>query len=533
MLLSSRKGGWAVASVAVLLGCSSTPSTPRSSPDSGSREAASAEDASRDADAGQGCIDADACTTGPGCEGGADTCSDGCTAGTCGPQPLKIDPDNPHYFLGLDGKPVLLVGYTSDGMMGMQDYRYYIDQLAAHGSNLVYIMGNYGNDPSSATMFKRAAGSGSTLYGYGDKFDLDQFDSSYFSHMSDICAYALSRGLYVSVHIWSSFYLRASGGSAPEWGYNGGIFTPENTVTDTAAYGFPHVTKTSSVDTHDVFTASLTDTSTANGKTLLERQQDMFDKTVGATKDYPNVYYEFGTEFTTSNTTWAKYWVDRLHSEAPGKLIVVCIPEPGRPTSGPYSFYTGDTSFFDGVLFHPFPPDQGIGTDTLAQLLYQTGKIGWYDTDARDRSDWVTSQTVLRNVAWPQVVSGVNFREYVGSALVNDGASNVAIANPGDLSTLGLLTGFFAQRDIPFASMKPHDDLATNGVDVLAGSGVYVAYSQGTDFSLALDVGSYAGQWYDPRTGQATSIPSFSSDGGPTSFTLPTSEDWVLYLHQQ
>src|SRR5262249_46143319 len=159
-------------------------------------------------------------------------------------------------------------------------------------------------------------------------------------------------------------------------------------------------------------------------------------------------------------------------------------------------------TFFDGYLYHPYPPETGgIGTDTLAESLYALGKVGWYDTDARDNVDWVSTPRVLRNVAWPQVLSGVYFREYVASTLQNDGASNVAIEFPGELDTLSYVHKFFRDRAIPFAAMSPQDSLGTNGVDVLAGSGKYVAYSQGSNFTLFVPNGSYTGEWYDPRSG--------------------------------
>jgi hypothetical protein len=101
---------------------------------------------------------------------------------------------------------------------------------------------------------------------------------------------------------------------------------------------------------------------------------------------------------------------------------------------------------------------------------------------------------------------------------------------PAVVRQISYIRKFFDDRDIPFADMTPHDSIAISGsnIEVLAGDGQYVVYSDSSNFTIDLPYRHYKAEWYNPRSGKSTS--AGSTTGGRRDFVLPTSEDWVLYL---
>jgi hypothetical protein len=430
---------------------------------------------------------------------------------------ISIDPDNPHYFDGPDGKPILFLSHASnsivDGGLTEQNWKWYIDHAVANGINLAKLNLNINDDTgdssaNSITAFKRLSGQGKTVFGH-DKWDLAQFDNNYFTMLSNICSYAQSRGMYIQVQIWNHISLKHKGG---RWvGWNGNAFNPDNTVTDTAAYGFPGEGE----EGYDIFYGSLNNNAMVGGKTLLQRQEELFDRVVNATKTYNNVFYELGNE-VLPGTSWAEHWTARLHSIAPGKLMVVDI-----------GHYTGSIATFDGVTKHQV----SVNNDRIPESLYRTGKMGIEDTDFT--ADWAgRNYKKAREAGWRAVLSGVGWTDFRiwSNVFVNVGTNRINWKYPAVVRQISYIRKFFDDRNIPFVDMAPCDSIATRGanIEVLAGDGKYVVYSDNSNFTLDLPSGTYRGEWYNPRSGTFTSAGSI--DGGRRNFILPTSGDSVLYL---
>jgi len=326
--------------------------------------------------------------------------------------------------------------------------------------------------------------------------------------MADIAAYARDRGVYIQVQIWNHLTIKAG---AHPWNWDGSGENPDNTVTDSAKYGFPKTGGNGA----PVFYASLDNSTAVGGRTLLDRQHELFDAVVNATKAFPNVFYELGTEVTTSNSAWAKHWVDRLHTRAPGKLIIVDT-----------SHYSGDRSFFDGYTVH----EVSASGDSVPSALYALGKMGIEDTDFD--CNWAGSDDAMaRRAAWIAVASGVGWTDFrcQDQLLGGLGTQTTSWVHPKVVSQLALLSGFFRQRKVPFDQMAPDKSLASGAAAALAGAGHYVIYSTGSDLTVTLPSGSYQAEWFDPRTGAASSAGSAAA--GSNTYTLPSADDWVLHIH--
>lgn len=427
-----------------------------------------------------------------------------------GRRPLVVDARNSHYFLGMDGRPVLFLSHADNtvALEGMTDaeWRWQIDQSAANGLNLVKLSGFFSNDVDDPAKnqihpWVRTEGAGKTVFGHG-KWDLDQFNDAFFRLLDDACSYAERRGVYVQVQIWDHINLKPG---AHYYRWDGCAFNPLNTTTDTAAYGFPGTGKDGSA----TFYASLDNHATAGGKTLLERQEELFDRIAAATRAHPNVFYELGLEVGPS-TAWAKHWVDRLHRVAPGKLMIVDV-----------SHYAGDASFFDGVTRHK------IGDD-IPRRLYASGKLGIQDTDFTD--DWAKGALdVARRAAWRAVLGGDHWTDFrINPNLVVRHDGRVDWKYPGVVRQLKAVRRFFEEGRVPFEQMRP---VEREEVSLLAGAGVWAAYTEGPAFRLELPRGQYVGRWFDPRAGEfgkATEV-----EGGERSFEPPGKGDWVLLVRER
>ena len=428
--------------------------------------------------------------------------------------PLAIDPNDPHSFTGMQGEPLLFVTHLSNTMMDdgytVPIQRWYLDQLAAHHLNLVKIIASPDKDqtgPGYWSPYVRVSNAGGTTFG-NDVWDLDQLDDSFFQQLANTIAYARDRNVYVQIQIWNHIGLKA--GNAP-WRWDGSPFNPDNCIQDTSTYGFP----ASGGNGAPVFYDSLNNSAQVDGKTLLDRQEELFDRVVLATKDYPNVFYELGLEVTMSDTAWARHWVDRLHSQAPGKLIIVDT-----------SHYSGDASFFDGYTVHQVSVDD----DSIPSALYALGKMGIEDTDFD--CDWAeTDLGKSRRAAWRAVLSRVGFTDFrcENNLLDGLGSQSASWVHPEVVETLERIVDLFKTNQIPFDQMQPNDAMGTDGVEVLSGAGFVVAYTTGSDFTLTLPDGTYDGLWFDPTTGNTNA--AGSRNGGAQTFSPPSNQEWVLLLH--
>ncbi|MGC1616547.1 MAG: hypothetical protein WA736_17850 [Candidatus Acidiferrum sp.] len=139
------------------------------------------------------------------------------------PQPIRLHPANPHYFL-FRGKAVALI--TSGEHYGAVfnrdfDYHKYLGALQADGLNYTRLFtGSYvevpeksfgilHNDLAPAPGRFLAPWTRSESPGYaggGNKFDLDRWDPEFFTRFHDFLSEAAKHGIVVEVTLFSSLY---------------------------------------------------------------------------------------------------------------------------------------------------------------------------------------------------------------------------------------------------------------------------------------------------------------------------------------
>ena len=198
-------------------------------------------------------------------------------------EPLRLHPENPHYFL-FRGKPAVLVTSGEHyGAVVNLDFKYdvYLDTLAAAGLNLTRLfVGSYLEKPGdfnirlntlapapgrAVTPWARSTTDG--FAGGGAKFDLDRWDADYFARLKDFVAAADSRGIAVEVVLFSNWYGK-------------GTMSPLH-----------HSNNVNGLDPLDPELVH-----TLGNGALLSRQEAMVRKVVAELNAFDNVYFEIQNE---------------------------------------------------------------------------------------------------------------------------------------------------------------------------------------------------------------------------------------------
>ena len=136
--------------------------------------------------------------------------------------PLRVSPENPRYFADATGKIVVLAGshtWTVLQDIGAEnppvefDYHEFLDFLTTHGHNFfrlwVWEQARWiSSDPREHLRFAppifQRKGPGMALDGL-PKFDLTQFNQSFFDRMASRTEQAARRGIYVSVMLFNGW----------------------------------------------------------------------------------------------------------------------------------------------------------------------------------------------------------------------------------------------------------------------------------------------------------------------------------------
>ena len=138
--------------------------------------------------------------------------------------PIRLHPDNPHYFQ-YNGKPVLLITSAEHyGALINLDFDYipYLDALRAQGLNNTRVFtGTYverekdikwmGYNNTLAPRPGRlivpwARSKVNGYFGGGNKFDLDKWDENYFNRLKDLITQASARGIFVELTLFGNQY---------------------------------------------------------------------------------------------------------------------------------------------------------------------------------------------------------------------------------------------------------------------------------------------------------------------------------------
>ncbi len=425
-------------------------------------------------------------------------------------EPIRLHPDNPHYFLWR-GKPVVLItsGEHYASVLNLDfDYAKYLATLAADKLNLTrtwsggpYIEQN-GNFNIARNTLAPLPGRFISPYarsdkpgfaGCGNKFDLARWDDAYFTRLRDFVGKASERGVVVEMNLFCPFYEDSMWRLSP--------YNATNNVNDIG-----HVART------DVYTLD------KHGG-LLAIEEAMVRKFVEELRPFDNVYFEICNEpyFGGVTKDWQRHIADVIadaqKNDPHPKLISQNIANKKAKVTDPHPA----VSIFN---FHYAAPPDTVGMNYALNKVIGDNETGFAGTN----------DAVYRAEAWNFILAGgalFNNLDYSIVAGHEDGTFAYPAKQPGGGSValrkqLRVLADFMNGFD--FVRMKPSSSLIKNLPDgataqMLAEPGrAYAVYLRckgaSVAFEIELPTGDYRAEWIDPASGETVASSSFHHNGG-------------------
>lgn len=217
--------------------------------------------------------------------------------------PIRLHPENPHYFI-YKGKPIVLVTSAEHyGALLNQDFDYlkYLEQLSADGMNYTRIFtGTYFEIPgeSFGIRFNTLAPEKNRVItpwaivvddlSGTVKYDLSTWNEAYFNRLRDLMAVAETHQIIVEVTLFSSIYREEHWDISPQ--------NPKNNINIS----------------HEV---TRLEAQTLNNGTLLQYQEQFVRKLARELNEFDNFFYEI------QNEPWSDHPVPVLNIENKENLV--------------------------------------------------------------------------------------------------------------------------------------------------------------------------------------------------------------------
>ncbi len=416
-------------------------------------------------------------------------------------QPIKLHPDNPHYFL-FRGRPTVLI--TSAEHYGAVlnldfDYVKYLDELHSKGLNHTRTFsGAYREIPGSFGITDNTLAPHPNRYscpwarsstpGYfdgGNKFDLTRWNDAHFRRLKDFMSHAAKRGVVVEMNLFTPMY------TDDLWNAN-----PMNAPNNVNGIG----------------KCVRTEVYTLKHKDLLGVQEALARKIVRELKDFGNLYYEICNEpyFGGVTMEWQHHIIAAIVDEEkdfPSKhLISLNVANGAAKVENPHPA----VSIFN---FHYCVPP-----DAVAMNYHLNKVIGENETGFRGKEDFL-----YRTEGWDFIIAGgalYNNLDYSFTPPYPDG-SFLDYKSPGGGSPtlrrqLKILKDFIESFD--FIRMKPDNSVIKGGVP--AGLSARALVERGKQYAIYFHApthtANFSVRWaghLTPRHSETYTFYTLSNDG--------------------
>jgi Family of unknown function (DUF6298)/Putative collagen-binding domain of a collagenase len=442
--------------------------------------------------------------------------------------PLRALPNNSHYFTDGSGQAIYLTGSHTwsdlqDTGLGdppsVFDYPAFLDFLVAHHHNFMRL---YTQEQSAWGGWLTAeirftphpylrTGPGLALDGK-PKFDLNQFDPSYFDRLYERVEAAQARGLYVAVMLfngWSNDSKDLLGNAWP-----GHPFNAANNI--------------NGVDGDLNHDGEGNEIHTGQSSELTARQEAYARKLIHTVNGLDNVLYEISNESNGDSTEWQYHFIRYI------KEYEATLPQQ-HPVgmTVQYIMPEGDNAALFKSPADWVSPARTGGYDEDPPLK-NFGKVIIADTDhifgiGGDRQ-WV----------WKSFTRGLN-PIFMDPYTCSPTWPPLDVCDPNNPVWVSLrnnlgYTRSFAQR-MNLAAMTPSYGLASTGfclANAVAQGAEYLVYAP-TGGEFRVDVSAAHSElqveWFNPEQGDILRGPPIQG-GAIRTFTPPFAGDAVLYLHQ-
>ena len=455
------------------------------------------------------------------------------------PGPLTQSP-NPNYFQDSSGHALLLAGshawndfqdWGTAGTPQSLDFTAYTKFLQAHGHNFTLLwrtelpkfcgLPTTASNPPDITTTTQPwlrTGPGTADDG-GPKFDLSQFDQTYFDRLRSRVAQLDAAGIWAGVYLFTGEWLnvyRCTGDGYPLTGGNN-----VNAIDDGGGNG------------------SMTMTSP---NAITDIQDALVDKTIDTIDDLPNVLWIVSEEAASSTAWWQGHVISHVRSYEAGKAHqhpVGLAMLTGDPDS---TIYDSDADWVAPQV--RISPATSCGTGT------PKCKVDVNDSDHSYFGMWNDTAQQNRNYAWENFASGDNvifMDPYVvyyprENRNLCTAPTNGVCAAPDPRwdnfrDNLGYILSY--SRKLDLGAVLPSSSSCSTSYCLAqtpaTGSEFLVYAPNGGTFTV--DLSHATGrtmnfEWFDPAVGKVVSSGTVPGGNAAQSFTTPSAiaTDSVLYL---
>jgi hypothetical protein len=438
-------------------------------------------------------------------------------------EPIRLHPDNPHYF-EFRGKPTVLITsaeHYGGVLNGAFDYVKYLDTLAKDNLNMTRIFtGIYREVPTDFGILRNTLAPEDANYvspyasaGNG-KFDLQKWNPKYIERLRNFITEAGKRGIVVEVTLFCTYYQDHMWKLSP-WHEQNNINNIGKGITNTQVL-------------------------TLKDPALTDVQSALVRKIVAELKDFDNVYFELVNEpYFAGVTLQFQEHMSKVIAETGTRQMIA------QNIANNHQLITKPNPLISLFNFHYARPPLAVGEN------YHLNKAIGLDETGFDG----TLDFVYRIQAWDFLMAGgahYNNLDYSFAVGHEDGSFRVPGDQPGGgsaalRSQLKTLHEFMRQFD--FIRMKPDATVATAPARVLSEPGkqyaIYVHHAevrggerprvtvrttrQQTTLGLQLPPGNYTATWWDPKNGRKVQSETFQHTGSTKSLQSPNyTEDIAL-----
>lgn len=267
---------------------------------------------------------------------------------------IDIYPENPRYW-AYKGEPVLLIGGS------VEDNLFQIPDLAAHLDLLASVGGNYvrntmsSRDPGNVWPFKKV----------GERYDLEQWDETYWQRFEDFLRLTAEREIFVQIEVWATFDYYQE-----RWDVN--PFNPKNNVNyGREASGLPVRVNSHPLRCENPFFWSVP--AEHNRDVVLKYQERFVNKLLDHALKYGHVLYCMDNE-TAVTPAWGAYWSEFIKARAAEAGVKVHTTEMWDPWN-----------LADPKHSNTFDHPETYSFIDISQNNHQKGQRHWDNAQAQRR----------------------------------------------------------------------------------------------------------------------------------------------------
>lgn len=440
--------------------------------------------------------------------------------------PLKVHPQNPRYFTDRRGKAIYLTGaHTWENLQDFIlpgkpsfDYQEYLDFMEKYHHNFMrmwiwehsaWMAGSEEKYQLDPLPYLRT-GPGTALDGF-PKYDLSQWNESFFQRLRQRVIQAGARGIYVSIMLFQGWSVKKPWLPGDPW--KGHPYHRDNNI--------------NSID-GDNNSDGVADIHCMDIPSIVSLQEALIRKIIDTVNDLDNVLYEIINEAPGEDRTvfWQAYLASYIHqyeSQKPNQHPVGITPSGNWLEK--YMLFTGPadwvspTYLMDHAYFENPPAADG-------------SKVILNDTDHVENQLKVTYQWVWRCFLrghHPVFMDPWKDETFCGAA-----TQTPEFRNRLEFIYKNMGYSLEIANHVNLAEMLPHNDISATGYCLAHPGEEYLVYfPQGgcAGVDLSDTAGRFSVTWFDPVRGKTLSAADVSG-GFQTAFTAPFENDAVLHLRK-